>query len=80
MGARLRIVGESQLSMFPAWWILGAQNNEAPVQEENENICWPTTGSGEIDIFEHHGDYEKIITQQGQLKIWEIVIKGIGGV
>ena len=24
-----------------AWWILGAQNNEAPVEEEDENICWP---------------------------------------
>ena len=54
--ARLRIWGESEPSMFPAWWILGAQNNEPPVQESNENICWPLTGSGEIDIFEHHGD------------------------
>ena len=26
--ARLRIKGTSQASMFPAWWILGAQNNE----------------------------------------------------
>ena len=43
--------------MFPAWWILGARNNEPPVQEEDENICWPLTGSGEIDIFEHHGDH-----------------------
>ena len=55
--ARLRIQGQSQASMFPAWWILGAQNNEPPVQEPDENICWPLTGSGEIDIFEHHGDY-----------------------
>lgn len=55
--ARLRINGDSQKSMFPAWWILGAQNNEPPVQEEDETICWPLTGSGEIDIFEHHGDY-----------------------
>ena len=55
--ARLRIHGESQASMFPAWWILGAQNNEPPVQELDENICWPLIGSGEIDIFEHHGDY-----------------------
>ena len=43
--------------LLPAWWILGAQNNEPPVQEPNENICWPLTGSGEIDIFEHHGDF-----------------------
>ena len=55
--ARLRIHGDSQASMFPAWWILGAQTNEPPVQELDENICWPLTGSGEIDIFEHHGDY-----------------------
>jgi beta-glucanase (GH16 family) len=54
--ARLRIWGKSEPSMFPAWWILGSQNNELPVQESNENICWPLTGSGEIDIFEHHGD------------------------
>ncbi|MDH3697647.1 MAG: glycoside hydrolase family 16 protein [Flavobacteriaceae bacterium] len=55
--ARLRLWGESEASMFPAWWILGAQNNESPVQDPDENICWPLTGSGEIDIFEHHGDY-----------------------
>ena len=66
--ARLRIHGESQLSMFPAWWILGAQNNEAPVEEENENVCWPMTGSGEIDIFEHHGDYEKDHYTTGAIK------------
>ena len=55
--ARLKLNGNGEPSMFPAWWILGAQNNEAPVQEESENVCWPLTGSGEIDIFEHHGDY-----------------------
>ena len=66
--ARLRIHVESQLSMFPAWWILGAQNNEAPVEEENENVCWPMTGSGEIDIFEHHGDYEKDHYTTGAIK------------
>lgn len=55
--ARLRVQGSGQQSMFPAWWLLGAQNNEAPVQEKDENVCWPLTGSGEIDIFEHHGDY-----------------------
>ena len=54
--ARLRLLGNGESSMFPAWWILGAQNNEPPVQEPDENICWPMTGSGEIDIFEHHGD------------------------
>ena len=45
--------------MFPAWWLLGARNNEPPVQEDDENVCWPLTGSGEIDIFEHHGDHMK---------------------
>jgi len=54
--ARLKLWGNGEPSMFPAWWILGAQNNESPVQEQNENVCWPLTGSGEIDIFEHHGD------------------------
>lgn len=54
--ARLRTWGNGQASMFPAWWILGAQNNEPPVQEKNEIVPWPLTGSGEIDIFEHHGD------------------------
>ena len=66
--ARLRIIGGSQKSMFPAWWILGAQNNESPVQEENENICWPMTGSGEIDIFEHHGDYDSDHFTTGAIK------------
>ncbi len=55
--ARLKLNEKGQASTFPAWWILGAQNNEPPVQEEDENVCWPITGSGEIDIFEHHGDY-----------------------
>ncbi len=66
--ARLRVIGGSQKSMFPAWWILGAQNNESPVQEENENICWPMTGSGEIDIFEHHGDYNSDHFTTGAIK------------
>ena len=43
--------------MFPAWWILGARNNEPPIQEPDENICWPLPGSGEIDIMEHHGQH-----------------------
>ncbi len=54
--ARLRVENSGQSGMFPAWWLLGARNNELPVQEENENICWPMVGSGEIDIFEHHSD------------------------
>ena len=53
--ARLRTFDNGQDGMFPAWWILGAQNNEPPVQEADENIPWPQTGSGEIDIFEHYG-------------------------
>lgn len=55
--ARLRVEGNGDASMFPAWWLLGARNNEPPVQEDDENICWPLTGSGEIDIFEHYGDH-----------------------
>lgn len=55
--ARLKVEGNGEASMFPAWWLLGADNNEPPVQQEHENVCWPLTGSGEIDIFEHHGDH-----------------------
>lgn len=54
--ARLKVENSGQAGMFPAWWLLGARNNEPPVQEPDENICWPMTGSGEIDIFEHHSD------------------------
>ena len=54
--ARLRVEDSGQPGMFPAWWLLGARNNEPPVQEPDENICWPMTGSGELDIFEHHSD------------------------
>lgn len=54
--ARLRVQNSGQPGMFPAWWLLGAQNNEPPVQEDDEYVCWPMTGSGEIDIFEHHGE------------------------
>ena len=54
--ARLRVRNSGQPGMFPAWWLLGARTNEPPVEEPDENICWPMTGSGEIDIFEHHSD------------------------
>jgi beta-glucanase (GH16 family) len=54
--ARLRVQGSGQPGMFPAWWLLGAQNNEQPVTDADETVCWPMTGSGEIDVFEHHSD------------------------
>ncbi len=54
--ARLKVQDSGQPGMFPAWWLLGAYNNEPPVEEADETICWPMTGSGEIDIFEHHSD------------------------
>lgn len=66
--ARLRLKGNGEASMFPAWWLLGNRNNESPVQEEDENICWPMTGSGEIDIFEHHGDHQKNHFTTGAIK------------
>lgn len=66
--ARLKLWENGEKSMFPAWWILGTQNNESPVQEEDENICWPLTGSGEIDIFEHHGDHHKDHFTAGAIK------------
>lgn len=53
--ARLRVPGSGTPGMFPAWWLLGARNNEPPVEEADEDVCWPKFGSGEIDIFEHHG-------------------------
>ena len=66
--ARLKLHSNGESSMFPAWWILGTQNNEPPVQEADENICWPMTGSGEIDIFEHHGDHQKNHFTTGAIK------------
>lgn len=66
--ARLRLWTSGEDSQFPAWWILGAQNNESPVQQADENICWPLTGSGEIDIFEHHGDYDADKFTTGAIK------------
>lgn len=69
--ARLRVLDSGQPGMFPAWWVLGARNNEPPVQEEDENVCWPMPGSGEIDIFEHHASggpehyVSRIIESQG---------------
>ena len=53
---RLKVENSGQPGMFPAWWLLGALNNEPPVEEEDETVCWPLTGSGEIDVFEHHSD------------------------
>ena len=55
--ARTKLKQAGVVGMFPAWWLLGARNNEPPVQEEDENICWPLPGSGEIDIMEHHGQH-----------------------
>ena len=66
--ARLKLASNGKPSMFPAWWILGAQNNELPVKDADENICWPLTGSGEIDIFEHHGDHQKNHFTAGAIK------------
>jgi beta-glucanase (GH16 family) len=66
--AKLKLASNGEASMFPAWWLLGAQNNESPVQEPDENICWPLTGSGEIDIFEHHGDHQKDHFTTGAIK------------
>ncbi|MEQ8240418.1 MAG: glycoside hydrolase family 16 protein [Cyclobacteriaceae bacterium] len=66
--ARIRLQTQGEASMFPAWWILGSQNNEPPVQEKDENVCWPLTGSGEIDIFEHHGDAQKNVYTTGAIK------------
>lgn len=54
--ARLRVRDSGQPGMFPAWWLLGAFNNEPPIEEPDETVCWPVRGSGEIDIFEHHSD------------------------
>ncbi len=66
--ARLKLSSNGEPSMFPAWWLLGAQNNEPPVQEPDEYICWPMTGSGEIDIFEHHGDQHEDNFTTGAIK------------
>ena len=66
--ARLRTLGNGEDGMFPAWWILGAQNNEPPVQEADENVAWPATGSGEIDIFEHYGAGEPDHFTTGAIK------------
>ncbi|MFK7828851.1 MAG: family 16 glycosylhydrolase [Congregibacter sp.] len=54
--ARLRVPDSGQPGMFPAWWLLGALNNESPVEQPDETVCWPMVGSGELDIFEHHSD------------------------
>ena len=39
--ARLRVKESGQSGMFPAWWLLGALNNEPPVEDEDETVCWP---------------------------------------
>lgn len=74
--ARLKLSSSGEPSMFPAWWLLGAQNNEPPVQEDDETICWPMTGSGEIDIFEHHGDHHKNRFTTGAIKSLDECDKG----
>ena len=36
--ARLKLGSNGEPSMFPAWWLLGAQNNEPPVQTLRVNL------------------------------------------
>ena len=55
--AKIKLNRAGEAGMFPAWGILGARNNEPPILEDDEKICWPLPGSGEIDILEHHGTY-----------------------
>lgn len=74
--ARLKMHSSGEPSQFPAWWILGAQNNEPPVQEPDEYVCWPLTGSGEIDIFEHHGDHMHDEFTTGAIKNLQACDKG----
>ena len=54
--ARLRVPDSGRAGMFPAWWLLGARNDEPPLEQPDETVCWPMIGSGEIDVFEHHSD------------------------
>lgn len=83
--ARLRLHSDGQPGMFPAWWLLGARNNEPPVQEADETVCWPMPGSGEIDIFEHYGSNgaghfaARMIRHQGHCDggDWETLMKVI---
>lgn len=72
--ARLRVENSGQNGMFPAWWLLGSRNNEPPVQEADENICWPMTGSGEIDIFEHHSDGGPDHYAARAIKAWDTAV------
>lgn len=70
--ARLRVKNSGEDGMFPAWWLLGSRNNEPPIEEPDEDVCWPVIGSGEVDIFEHHSDggpdhyAARIITNNGE--------------
>jgi beta-glucanase (GH16 family) len=83
--ARLRLHSDGEPGMFPAWWLLGARNNEPPVQEPDETVCWPMPGSGEIDIFEHYGSNgaghfaARMIRHQGHCDggDWETLMKVI---
>jgi hypothetical protein len=52
--ARLKLWTSGQAHQFPAWWLLGDRNNEAPMIGPHDT-CWCLPGSGEIDIFEHAG-------------------------
>lgn len=36
--AHLRVAGSGRSEVFPAWWLLGARNNEPPVQEADETV------------------------------------------
>ena len=74
--ARFKLESNGMASQFPAWWILGAHNDEKPVQQVDENICWPKTGSGEIDIFEHHGDHMKNAYTTGRIVSLDSCDKG----
>jgi beta-glucanase (GH16 family) len=38
--------------LWPAFWLLGARINQAPLLHSDENLCWPSVRANEIDVME----------------------------
>lgn len=66
--ARLRLKSNGEASMFPAWWLLGSQNNEPQSKKQMNIYVGQLPDQGEIDIFEHHGDHQKDHFTTGAIK------------
>lgn len=53
--ARLRFL-ELKGGTWPAFWMLENRISEQPIKGDNDNVNWPNSGAGEIDVWEWYAN------------------------